>query len=486
MDARSLAAVRIFLACIVLVDLSTRLADIAVFYGDAGLFPSELIYTFWTGNLVWSLHTLWGGPLILLVGLFFAHALAAVALLVGYKTRLATIITWVLLVSLHNANPLILQGEDVLLRAVLFVSIFLPLGAAFSIDSLQRREKITGSILSGWTIAFLLQDAFLYFFASIYKHSPEWLSGNAIYYSLSIDTYATPFGRFLLQFPELLTFLTYSILIFQSFALFLLFSPYRTPYLRTFAVGSLIFMHSSLALCMHLGMFSSVAIATLLGFIPPLVWDSLIIYSKKLIPLEKWSVRVHRLFSSKERQADDTRFSRRVAMTVSLLGIFYITYIFVWQSMNVLNPGQYVPFNYGFEMPAKVLRIDQRWNLFAPNPNRNDGWLVAVATLNNGEQVDLFRGGTPVSFSKPEKVFSIYPSPRWRRYVLHLRSQENARYRPYYAQYLCNSWDQQHDIAMRADNIELIYMLEWTPAPGSPSPTPRPVSLLKQECLAGE
>jgi hypothetical protein len=71
--------------------------------------------------------------------LFAIAALVAIALLVGYRTRLATVLL-ALLASLQARNPTLIQGGDNLLLLLLFWGMFLPLGARFAIDAaLDRR-----------------------------------------------------------------------------------------------------------------------------------------------------------------------------------------------------------------------------------------------------------------------------------------------------------------------------------------------------------
>lgn len=492
MDVRSLALVRIVLGVIILQDIARRLLDISHFYGDQGVLPTSYLDTFWTGDWAWSLHALFGGPPMLLGVLFAAHALFGIFFLLGFHTRIATVALWILTISLHNANPLILQGEDVLLRSVLFVGMFLPLGTVFSVDA-YRRVVAGKTVLSGWTVAFLLQLGFLYFFVSLYKHSAEWVQGDAIYYAMSIDQYATSLGRWLLQFPDFLWLLTITILIFQSFALFLLFSPFYTNVIRGVTVALLMLMHAGFAATMHLGMFSAVSIAALCGFIPSALWDSIGRVAKThfvAVAVWRWcGSAASRLASLRDtatkRVSTNPSASSTPTEIISIIGIVYIVYIFFWHAGNVVSPGQYVPFSHGFEWPAKVLRLDQRWNLFAPYPYRHDGWIVIAASTQNGENIDLFRDGAPLSFEKPSVVYDIYPRPRWRRYFLSLWPDGGAIYRRPYAEYLCRTGNAERAEGQKIARLEVIYMLEWTPAPEEPQAAVRPVSLIAWDCEKG-
>ena len=108
-------------------------------YTDEGMFQrGEISYrvtTIWN----WSLHFGSGSSNYQAV-LFGIGAILGLALLVGFETRLATIGSWLLLVSLHHRVPPILSGADILLRMLLFWGMFLPLGKVWSIDRLREKR----------------------------------------------------------------------------------------------------------------------------------------------------------------------------------------------------------------------------------------------------------------------------------------------------------------------------------------------------------
>ena len=174
--------------------------------------------------------------------------------------------------------------------------------------------------------------------------------------------------------------------------------------------------------------------------------------------------------------------SRFSTVFISLLGLTYIVYLFLWQASYVVALKK-VSFAWdGWEVPAKVLRIDQRWRLFAPYSLKDDGWYVVPGTLKNGAQVDLFRKGATLTFRKPESVFAIYKNERWRRYTLNLWQKDFSSLRPYYARYLCRNWNSTHSKDQHLDTLEIIYMLEHTPPPGAPPPDVKPTLLLQWTC----
>lgn len=274
-DIRSLALIRILIATIVLCDLVIRATTIVAHYGDSGILPRIALLTEWQAPWLISLH-LTNGTWQFQALLFIIAAFFAVMLLVGWKTRLATIVTWCLIVSLHNSNPLVLQGGDVLLRVILFWAIFLPWGMAFSVDrALSYSEPTKKNIFSVWTAGLLLQISFLYLFASFFKgYGEPWLSGLSVYYALNIDQFTTPVGEVIRDFPTIMLILSFSVFWLQKVAFFLLFSPFFTRVVRTLCVVLLMFMHASFALTMNLGPFSFVSITILFAFLHPDIWDA--------------------------------------------------------------------------------------------------------------------------------------------------------------------------------------------------------------------
>jgi hypothetical protein len=72
-------------------------------------------------------------------GLLALAASAAVCLLVGYRTRLSTGVSVVLLASLYAWNPYVINGGNTILVVVLFVALALPLIARWSLAADRRR-----------------------------------------------------------------------------------------------------------------------------------------------------------------------------------------------------------------------------------------------------------------------------------------------------------------------------------------------------------
>lgn len=478
-DLRALALFRVMLALVLLFDLLLRFSDIGAFYTDAGVLPRSAQIELYSGlpSLV-SLHLMSGslGVQLVLFALSFA---AALALLVGYRTLTATFVSWVLLVSLHNRNPMVLQGGDVLLRLLLFWSLFLPLGARASLDRLFA-SPVSGTddgpaqanpiLVSTATLAALLQVCFVYWFTSAMKTGAPWrVDGTALGYALSIDQLSRPFGRFLLGFPDLLRPLTFFTLALERFGPFLALLPFWR--LRFAMVIIFIGFHFVMGLCLTLGIFTWIAPVAWLLFIPAGAWNWL---ERRLAsPPQKVQIAVAgaqgrveqaRLGLSTRSQAlglrplAPHRASRWSHFGSPALCAFFLVYVFGWnlRALDFSTYGRFFPQSWNWI--GDSMRLDQVWDMFSPFPLKEDGWFVAPARLINGSQVNLMQKGEPVRWEEPADLSSTFRDPLWQKYLLNLWSASNSPHRAYYAAYLVRDWNDNHDEKERIKSLQIVYM----------------------------
>ncbi len=274
LDLRSLALLRIGLALLIIVDLFKRAFDLQAHYSDEGILPRSVLIEQNLNPWRWSIH-LFSGQTLFQGFLFILAGAIALALLVGYRTRFVTILSWALLLSLQLRNPLIINAGDVELRLILFWSIFLPLGACYSVDRALNSSSRTlpKRILSPATVALTLQVCFIYWFTWALKSDPIWhTEGSAVYYALNLDYLVTPIGKFLLNFPSLLVFLTFVTLWLELLGPFLLFIPFCADFFRFLAVILFIGLHIGFGSGLLIGLFPYVSAIAWLGFLPSGFW----------------------------------------------------------------------------------------------------------------------------------------------------------------------------------------------------------------------
>ena len=88
-----------------------------------------------------------------------------------------------------------------------------------------------------------------------------------------------------------------------------------------------------------------------------------------------------------------------------------------------------------------TLDLDQRWDMFSPNPLTYDGWYAIEGHLRNGRSANVLHPRQPFSYEQPASIADEYKNERWRKYLMNLSLPENTEYRLYYGRYLCRSWN---------------------------------------------
>src|SRR6185295_18602624 len=123
-----------------------------------------------------------------------------------------------------------------------------------------------------------------------------------------------------------------------------------------------------------------------------------------------------------------------------------------------------------YRMPNTVKSIciladlNQAWRMFAPPPPTG-GWFVIPGTLTDGTQIDLFKNGAPLNWTKPSKQ-EMFKNERWRRYMFSYVFGKNRVYWDDYGSYLCKSWNSDPLRDPKLKSLQIIFMARRTPPPG--------------------
>src|SRR5207302_9282275 len=120
-----------------------------------------------------------------------------------------------------------------------------------------------------------------------------------------------------------------------------------------------------------------------------------------------------------------------------VFALLFILYLFLWNLSSITR----VPFQPWEDAIGLTLSVDQKWDMFAPNPLTYDGWYVIDGRLRGGRPVNVLHPKEPVSYAQPASIADQYKNERWRKYLMNLSLVENVDYRLYYGRYLCRSWN---------------------------------------------
>jgi hypothetical protein len=489
LDLRSLALFRMAVSLVVLGDLAQRAVDLRAHYSDAGVLPRAALIDRFSGDWAVSLH-LMSGRVEVQAFLFALHAVAALCLLVGLRTRLATVVCWALCCSLHARNPMVLQGGDDLLRVLLFWSIALPLGARASVDAYAARSarwwRPTSPFLGAGAIALTLQLCIVYACTAAYKHHPAWTTtGNAVYLALNIDQMARPLGQALLHhLPWVLRPLTLGTFWLETLGPLLLFVPFGGGRFRALAVALFVGFHAALGLTLQIGVFPFVCGAAWLAFLPGWFWERL---GNRAVEsgarhLGRLWIAVRPLVDRLARAAQEPRPLDAGGLGRSFGSVLVLALLATVLAWNVagLFPGRFGRLE-GLERFIWTARLEQSWRMFSPYPLTDDGWYVMPGRLRDGRTVDVMTGAQ-VTWTKPIDVAAMYPNDRWRKYMMNVWSRPDAGHRLYLGRYLCREWNVGRARGEELVSFEMTFMLEPTPDPGQ-TPRVQRVSLWQHQCF---
>ncbi len=462
LDWRSLALMRIGLALVILADLGVSALNLRVFYTNDGVLPAQVVRENYAPDL--SLY-LAHGSVRYAAALFAVEAVFALMLLVGYRTRLATVGCLFLLLSRQARNPLVLFGADMIEHIALFWALWLPLNRRYSVDAwLGRVEppketRYLGMAGAGAVIQFIL----IYLVSGLAKTGSSWhVTNSAVYYALSIQIYARPLGQWLNQYDWLTAWLTVGTLYLELYGPVLFILPIRRGWGRLLGFALFGLLQLGFGLCMQMGLFWVVMNVFMLMLLPESFWTGL------AEPLGRWcGQRLGWAANNPPPSAaavaaplEQGRWQRRgkMAWTISrettMAGIIVYMLLLNYDTLRGHEP--VLPSSW--HRPAVDSGLEQCFDMFAPDPQQFDGWYVVRGLTQSGREVDVRTGETPPDFSQPSFIADTYGNERWCSYLLDLAYNEFAAYRPYYADYLARQWNAQHLPSEQLTQVEIVFM----------------------------
>ena len=483
-DLRSLALLRAGLAILVVCDLAARVPDLAAHYGDGGVLPRAAALVWLPVEAHLSVYMASGQPWFQ-AGLFGLAALAAAALAAGWHTRAASILSWYLLFALQARNPAVGHGGDNVLRLVMFWAMFLPLGARWSRDRAAGRLAAPPGprVVSAAALAARLQLCLVYWVTAAFKWNPAWLGGGAIATALRVDRLSTSWGRWLLNFPRLLRWVTRGTLAFEVLGPLAAWTPFYSGPVRSVVVLAFVLFHlCGLRPALRLGSFPWVCAVAWALFLPSWFWERLHRgrLGRVMDALDRYDHQGEEAWRA--RQAHRTGSTPRLRRLGDGLAAFLLVYVLLL-NLRELGLAPFGPLLPAAEWISQSLSLHQRWNMFAPSPPLDDGWIVAAGRTRGGGAVDAWRASA-LDLARPEPLETAYGNFRWTKYLGNLRQPDHVFHRRLFGNYLCRRWNSAHAGAERLESLTLVYMLELTVPPDRKLPA-QPLLLFAQRCPDG-
>ncbi len=259
----TLALVRIAYGLVLLAWCALISFDVLAFFSGSGVMPEPLNRPF-----AWSLLEVFPSETALIV-LFGVLVVAAGCLLVGFHTRLAAVVAFVVLVSFERRNVLALNAADILLRLFGLYLALAPAGVALSVDRWRRARDRFWEFPSRapWALRLIqIQISVLYLFTVWLKLRGEsWNNGTAVSYSLRI----TEIARFevpawIAQSALVSNLATYGTLAIETALALLIWNRRARPWVIAAGVA----LHLSVLSAIMVGLFSATVFVGYLAFTP--------------------------------------------------------------------------------------------------------------------------------------------------------------------------------------------------------------------------
>jgi hypothetical protein len=445
-DVRSLAAGRIALALVLLLDLAKRAAQIDIFYTNEGLIPNHTLLWRPAFDKAFSLFYLASYRHEAIAG-FVICAIAYLLLLVGFRTRLAQIASLIAVLSLHGRLLLFDNGGDVVLGLLCIWTTFLPTGRRWSVDAILARrdggDPLPAAVAIGpagrartftslAVLALLCQLAFIYFFNAVHKGGTSWRDGSAVHYAIHLDRLATPFAVWLRHaMPTgVARALTWTTLSIEWLLPLLLLAPFEVRRCRRLAAALVVVLHSGLGLCLNLGVF----VPAMIAFTPNLLagedWDALARWwarrhsrARFLERLEQRTARAIERAAALFTLGPRVRIAPPGAVAQKLLrwlpfGREVTVAAFITIAANQLLDENYaahqvIDHHNSPAMAAAVtyLNLFQGWSMFAPEAPMSDFNIIVEAKTVDGRTIDPFNAAANPRHPAPGRRIPVGLNP---------------------------------------------------------------------------
>jgi Vitamin K-dependent gamma-carboxylase len=212
------------------------------------------------------------------------------ALLFGFRTRLAALVVFVCLASFERRNPFVLNSGDQLLQVLAFYLVLMPSGVSLSVDRMLKRgeefwEFPTRPI---WPLRLVqIQVSILYLSAVWAKvRGATWNDGTAVSYAFRIDDIARfPVPDFITDSLLIINLLTFGTLAIELSLGILVWNRVLRPWVLLAGVA----LHLGIDYAVRVGFFSYAVFVAYIAFLPPQTASSLILSARDRFA--GWSLR---------------------------------------------------------------------------------------------------------------------------------------------------------------------------------------------------
>jgi hypothetical protein len=253
-DTAPMAALRIACGLLSLGWALSLLPDAQAFLGDHGLTAGPV-----SGSTGW-----WAVGHLPPYGVLGVLATAAVALALGWHTRVASVVVAVLLTVVQRRDVYVLNSGDLLLRELAFYVALMPAGECWSLDARRRGGS---QPRAPWGLRLLQVQVSLLYAASVVAklHGTSWQDGSAVGRAVQlVDLQRLVVPHTLATSVTLSALLTYGTLVVEAALVVGLWMPRA----RWWVMAGGVAIHLGIEATLLVGWFSLTVISCYLAFVP--------------------------------------------------------------------------------------------------------------------------------------------------------------------------------------------------------------------------
>jgi hypothetical protein len=236
------------------------------FYSDDGILPAQPTYT---GTLAWGLLGWFPSDGAVIV-VYFLLLISAIALLVGFQTRVAALVFFVCVVSFGRRNPWVLNSGDLLVQVLAFYMLFMPAGLAVSLDRWLKEPRglFEFPMRPIWPLRLVQVQVSILYIAAVWAkvRGTTWNDGTAVSYAFRLQDIARfPVPGFVTDSLVLANLMTFGTLAVELSIGMLVWNRVLRPWVLLLGIG----LHLGIDYAVRVGFFSYAVLVAYVAFVPP-------------------------------------------------------------------------------------------------------------------------------------------------------------------------------------------------------------------------
>jgi hypothetical protein len=242
--------------------------DLLTFFSRDGIVPHQpeyLIGTPWTWGLLGGAP---GAPVV--IALFVFLLVGCVCVLLGYRTRLASAVVFVALVSFERRNPFVFNAGDALIRVMALYLALAPTGASLSLDRLRTtRDRFWEfPARAPWALRLVQIQLSVIYISTVWQklQGETWPKGTAVSYVLrQTDLLRVELPTAITASPAVSAVVTYGTLGIELAVGVLIWSRRARPFVGVPAIALHLLVDATLAAAL----ISAAMLTAFVAFIAP-------------------------------------------------------------------------------------------------------------------------------------------------------------------------------------------------------------------------